>query len=303
MRRLPPLHSLRAFEAAARHLHFGKAAEELHLTPTAISHQVKLLESLIGAELFRRYPRPMRLTDEGAALFPVLRDSLDRIADAIDGLSRAAHARPLAVSVNLAFASRWLLPRLAKLKQETGIDLAFESDDRPVDLHAQTVDFAIRYGAHAPREFVSYPLFQDRMIPVCAPAVLAKYGPVKRPSELARFPLVHFRWRMPRPDAPSWERWFVRAAEIDPEATTITASKTLQFNEEIHAIEAAIAGHGVTLASDVEVALDIAAGLLVMPIDFGLEGLTFRAIHLKSSRRAPEIKRFADWAAAKAHTA
>jgi LysR family glycine cleavage system transcriptional activator len=108
---------------------------------------------------------------------------------------------------------------------------------------------------------------------------------------------------MPRPDAPSWERWFARAAEIDPEAATITAPKTLQFNEEIHAIEAAIAGLGVTLVSDIEVALDIAAGLLVAPIDFGLKGLTFRAVHLKSSRRAPEIKCFADWAVAKAHAA
>jgi len=300
MRRLPPLHALRAFEAAARHLHFGRAAEELHLTPTAISHQVRLLEELTGTKLFRRFPRHMRLTDEGAALFPVMRDALDRIADAVDAMARAPGSRPLIVSVNVAFASRWLLPRLQRLKAETGIELAVEGDDRPVDLHAGTVDFAIRYAAAAPREFAAYALFTDRMIPVCALSVLARYGPVSKPSELARFPLVHFRWKMKRSHAPSWERWFAHAAEGDPAAASVAVPCALQVSEELHALEAAIAGQGVSLASDVQVELDIAAGRLVVPIDLGLPGCTFRAVHLKSSRRAADIRRFAAWAASQA---
>lgn len=296
MRRLPPLHALRAFEAAARHLHFGRAAEELHLTPTAISHQVRLLEELTGTKLFLRYPRPMRLTDDRAALFPVLRDALDRIADAVDGMAHGAVGRPLIVSVNLSFASRWLLPRLQRLKAETGIELAVEGDDTPVDLHAGTVDFAIRYAAAVPRDFAAHPMFTDRMIPVCAPSVLARYGPVSRPSDLSRFPLVHFRWKMKRLNAPSWERWFAHAAEGDHAAASVTAPRALQLSEELHALEAAIAGQGVSLASDVQVELDIAAGRLVVPIDLGLPGSTFRAVHLKSLRRAAEVRRFAEWA-------
>lgn len=297
MRRLPPLHALRAFEAAARHLSFARAAAELGLTPTAISHQVRLLEGLVGKRLFRRRPRPLSLTSEGALLFPVLRDGLDQFASAIDQLKSVRHGEPLVISVPHSFGSRWLLPRLRDLKNATGIDIAIEADDRLVDLHAGTVDCAIRYVREAPPEFVSYDLFSDRMVPICTPTLLSQYGPIEHAADIVRLPLIHFRWKTKRPDAPSWERWPKEAAGFDePAAKAALPKRGLRVSEEIHAIEAALAGEGVSLASDIEVALDIAAGRLVVPINGGIAGFKFRIVHVRAHHRASDIAAIAKWA-------
>lgn len=297
MRRLPPLHALRAFEAAARHMNFTKAAVELGLTPTAISHQVRLLEDFMGKPLFRRRPRPLTLTPEAAHLFPVLRDGLDRFAAAVSELKRMNREEPLVMSVPHSFGSRWLLPRLRDLKAATGLDLAMEADDRIVDLHAGTVDCAIRYVRDRPPELISHDLFNDRLIPVCAPSLLTKHSPIECASDVLRLPLIHFRWKTKRPDAPSWDRWLLEAAKVDSRAVNVVPPKGgLRVSEEIHAIEAALAGEGVSLASDVEVALDISAKRLVMPIDVGIVGFMFRVAHLRSHPRASDIALFANWA-------
>lgn len=297
MRRLPPLHALRAFEAAARHLNFAKAAAELGLTPTAISHQIRLLEGLVGKPLFRRRPRPLTLTSEGALLFPVLRDGLDRFAATVSELKGLSREEPLVMSVPHSFGSRWLLPRLRDLKAETGLEIAMEADDRFVDLHAGTVDCAIRYVREKPLDLISHDLFVDRMVPVCTPSLLARLGPVEHASDIARLRLIHFRWKTKRPDAPSWERWFAEAAKFDHRAASAAPPKGgLRVSEESHAIEAALAGEGVSLASDIEVALDIAARRLVVPIDIGIPGFMFRIAHVRSHPRASDIARFADWA-------
>lgn len=301
MRRLPPLHALRAFEAAARHLSFVKAAGELGLTPTAISHQIRLLEGIIGKPLFRRRPRPLSLTPEGTLLFPVLRDGLDQFAAAVSQLKGTSGEEPLVMSVPHSFGSRWLLPRLRDLKTSAGVDIAIEADDRLVDLHASTVDCAIRYTRERPAEHISHDLFTDRMIPVCTPSLLARHGPIEHASDIVRLPLIHFRWKTKRPDAPSWERWLQEAGTVDARAAGATLPKGgLKVSEEIHAIEAALAGEGVSLASDIEVALDIAADRLVVPIDIGIPGFTFRVVHLRSHPRATDIAVFAKWARSQA---
>jgi LysR family transcriptional regulator, glycine cleavage system transcriptional activator len=296
MRRLPPLHALRAFEAAARHLHFAKAAEELALTPTAISHQVKLLEDLLGHQLFIRFPRPMRLTPEGAKLFPVLRDGLDRFAEAIDGLTAAPHAEPISVSVPHSFGARWFVPRLAKLKEDTGLDVVLEADDKFVELHARTVDCAIRYPATPPKGLVAHAITSDRTVPVCTPALMAKHGgaPAK-PSELIRLPLIHYRWKTSRRDAPSWERWLIEAESVEPGVASASVASGIRLSEEAHGIEAALAGQGVALASNVEVSRDVAEGRLVIPLDIGIPGLTFFLCHLKGHRRSAEMDALAQW--------
>lgn len=294
MRRLPPLHALRAFEAAARHGHFAKAAQELALTPTAISHQVRLLEDLLGCSLFRRFPRPLRLTHQGEALFPVLRDGLDRFAQAIDGIK--VPSQHLTVSSNHSFAMRWLMPRLSRLRDGTGIDLEIDADDRMVDLHAGTVDFAIRYVAAPPSAFTAHALFRDTFAPFCAPSLLATHGAPQRPGAIFRLPLVSWRWKTKRSDAPSWERWLGHAAASDQAyAGQALPRPALRLSEEAHAIEAAISGLGVALVSEFELSLDIAAGRLVRLSPIGLPDLTFFAVHVKSSRRAAEVSRFAEW--------
>lgn len=291
MRRLPPLHALRAFEAAARHLHFARAAAELHLTPTAISHQVRQLEDTLQVQLFHRHPRPLRLSPEGEALYPVLRDSLDRIATTVADLSPETPERPLTVSVTVAFASRWLMPRLPRLRAETGLDLAIEADDRPADLHGGEVDFAIRY-ATAPESSAAWlPLFEDRLVPVCAPELLAQQRPVMAPRDVLRLPLIQYRWRLRTESEPTWRYWGTLAGEP---ASSVHVSQ--HFSEEVHAIDAAMAAQGVVLASDVLVADELATGQLVKMSDISLPGRRYWAVCLKTNLRYADVLRFASWA-------
>ncbi|KKX28420.1 LysR substrate-binding domain-containing protein [Rhizobium sp. LC145] len=290
MRRLPPLHALRAFEAAARHLHFSKAAEELNLTPTAVSHQVRHLEDILGVTLFHRYPRPVRLSPEGETLYPVLREALDRVAAAVEDISAVRLDRPLTVSVTMAFASRWLTPRLPSLRAETGLAFAIEAEDRPVDLHASDVDIAIRY-SEAPGQGAEWVrLFDDRIVPVCAPPLLQGRSPDLDPGEIAGLPLIHYRWKSKSKDAPSWERWFARAAQGLPGKPAVQT-----FSEEVHAIDAAVAGQGVVLASEVLVSDLLARGELIRVSQITLPGLAFWGVFLSSNPRAGELKLFMDW--------
>jgi len=203
-----------------------------------------------------------------------------------------------------SFGSRWLLPRLRELKEVTGIEIAMEADDRFVDLHAATVDCAVRYVRERPPELVSHDLFTDRMVPVCTPSLLARHSPIEHAADIVRLPLIHFRWKTKRLDAPSWERWLVEAAGLDASAARAALPKGgLRVSEEFHAIEAALAGQGVSLASDIEVSLDLAAGRLVVPIDIGTSGFTFRVVHVAAHPRAAEVALFASWARDAAHAA
>jgi len=226
----------------------------------------------------------------------MLRDGLDRFAAAIDGI-RAPFAGHLTVSCNHSFAMRWLMPRLSALRETTVIDQAIKADDRMVDLHAGTVDFAIRYVAAPAREIVAREMIRNTFAPFCAPSLLARHGPPQRPADVLHLPLVFWRWKTERRDAPSWERWLAAASASDSGCAAVELpSPTIRLSEEAHAIEAALNGQGVALVSEIEVSLDVAAGRLVRVSPVGIPDLTFFAVHLKSSRRAGEINRFVEWA-------
>ncbi len=292
MRRLPPLHALRAFEAAARHLHFARAAAELHLTPTAISHQIRQLEEILEVKLFHRYPRPIRLSAEGAALYPVLRESFDRMASAIAGITAPDSDRPLTVSVTVAFASFWLMRRLPALRSQTGLNLKVEADNRPVDLSGSDVDFAVRYAAQAEPEGEWLPLFEDKLIPLCAPDLLRR-NPVNADADILRLPLIEYRWSGGAEASPSWHRWS-RAAGLGGAVLEITQ----HFSEEIHAMDSALAGQGVVLASSALATSAVAAGQLVHLSRTELPGRTFWAVSRGDHPRFAEVERFASWARA-----
>lgn len=290
MRRLPPLHALRAFEAAARHLHFARAAAELHLTPTAISHQVRQLEEILEVQLFHRYPRPIRLSAEGAALYPVLRESFDRMSSAIAGISQLDANRPLTVSVTVAFASFWLMQRLPALRSQTGLNLKVEADNQPVDLSVSDVDFAVRYAVQAQSEDHWLPLFEDRLIPLCAPELLLR-APINNDASILRLPLIQYRWNCGTEASPSWQRWS-HAAGLGAQIPEITQ----HFSEEINAIDSALAGQGVVLASSVLAGAAVAAGQLVRLSETELPGRTFWAVSRCDHPRFTEVERFASWA-------
>lgn len=290
MRRLPPLHALRAFEAAARHRHFGHAAGELHLTPTAISHQIRQLEAILGVKLFIRHPRPVRLTREGEVLFPVLNRSLDQIAAAIASVSSEDAGRPLSVSVTMAFASRWLMPRLSRLREETGIELIVNADDRPAVFQRDNIDLAIRYANDPSSEGNWTVLFADRLVPMCSPRLLEEIDVPFDPGHLSDWRLVHYDWKQKSAGSPTWKNWLTR---INGRGVAPTIAQV--FSEEIHALDAAIAGLGVVLASEIVAADDLRKGHLIKLSEHSLDGQTFWAVFQETSIRKRDILRFIDW--------
>ncbi len=288
MRKLPPLHALRAFEAAARHLHFARAADELGLTPTAISHQVRQLEAILGVELFYRFPRPVRLSAAGEKLFPVLRAALDQISGAIDQLTVTTSEAPVRLSVTMAFASRWLMSRLPRLRADTGMNITVEASDLPADLHASDIDMAIRYAGQPDGQAEWHPLFADAIIPVCAPDLVKP--PPLTPNDILSLPLLHYRWKSASSNAPSWGRWHAGAG-----ATVPLPGVTQRFSEEVHAIDAAVSGQGAVLASRHLVADLLKAGQLVQLSDIALPGLTYWAVFLPTHPHKDRLEHLLGW--------
>jgi LysR family glycine cleavage system transcriptional activator len=294
MRRLPPLGTLRAFEAAARHLSFKEAANELGLTPTAISHQVRLLEEYCGEKLFRRRPRPLALSDTGARLFPVIRDGFDGFAATLASLPSGAEAKPLRITTTSAFASRWLVPRISLWREvHPDVPLSIIGVDRVVNLEAGEADLAIRYARAQPRN-ASREILRDQFYPVCSPELLAKGPTIRRASDISGYPLIHFDWFANDPTAPNWKRWFEMASVSDPRASQ-ACQIALSFREELHAIEAVLAGQGMALCGDVVVADDLASGALVKPFDLALPGYGFYPVYPPNHPRQAIIEVFVQW--------
>jgi LysR family transcriptional regulator, glycine cleavage system transcriptional activator len=288
MRRLPPLSALRAFEAAARRLSFKDAAEELGLTPTAISHHVRLLEDHCGVKLFRRRPRPLALTPAGEKLAPGLRHGFDTFAAALLSIGRADDDAPLRITSTNAFASRWLAPRLGGWRaKHPDVPLSVIGTDRIVA--PDEADLAIRY-ARSPPPHAQRELFRDRHYAVCSPGLLARGEPIASPADLGHYPLIQYDWLANDRLSPNWKRWF-DAARGAPERWTVAFS----FKEEAHAIEAALAGQGVTLCSDVVVADELASGALVKALDFGLPGYAFYPVFAPDHPRRETLEAFVGW--------
>jgi LysR family transcriptional regulator, glycine cleavage system transcriptional activator len=286
MRRLPPLGALRAFEAAARHMSFKRAAAELAVTPTAISHQLRLLEESLGVRLFERHPRRLLLTVQGQALYPVLRDGLDAFARAIATLAAKPARRSLTVSATTAFAARWLVPRVASFSAANpDIDLRLHASDDPVDLGEGAIDVAIRYGRGDHPGLTAEPLLRDTFGVVCSPRL-----DVRSPADLRRHKLIHFEWRHPARHRPVWRRWLAEAG-LPPSDT----QAGLTFTDESHAIQAAIAGHGVALLSLVLIANELASGALVQPFGPRLAGQGYFLVYPDGDLRRDEIVALRSW--------
>jgi LysR family glycine cleavage system transcriptional activator len=297
MEKLPPLVELRAFDAAARHLSFKKAAAELGVTPTAISHQIRLLERYCGRTLFRRRPRPLSLTDAGARLFPAIRGGLEAFAAAIAAVKRDGDLQPLRVTTTNAFASRWLVPRLPawrKLHPEAPLDII--GTDSVLDLRAGDGDVAIRYATSrvAPTGGLAEELLTDTFWPVCSPRLLAS-GHLKRPVDLKKHVLVHSYWGPGDRDPPTWHRWLATARRKWRQVPDFKEMQHLSFREELHAIEAVIAGQGIGIFSDALVAQELASGMLAKAFELSLRGYGFYLVRQTGHPREKIIKVFSTW--------
>lgn len=296
MRKLPPLSALRAFEAAARHLSFKAAADELCVTPTAISHQIRQLEESCGRELFRRRPRPLALTEYGARLFPVLRDGLDCFAAALAGIAiETDHAPPLRITTTNAFAHRWLVPRLPMWRQaHPEIALEVIGTDAVIDLFKGEADVAIRYQRCPPAGLVSDELFRDSFWPVCGAGLVA-VAPLRGTADLVAHTLIHLHWQPSEPSPPTWQTLLKTARAADDQAPAASCISALSFREELHAIEAVLAGQGIAILSDVLVARELASGTLVKALDLSLPGFGFYFAWVPDHPRHAVIQSFHDW--------
>lgn len=256
--RLPPLKAIRCFEAAARHLSFSKAAEELFVTPAAVSHQVKALEEWLGVPLFKRLNRAVILTHAGQSYFVGIRKGLDMIAAATENVMREDTAGPLHVDTLPSFAARWLLPRLSRFRElHPEIDVRLSASEKLTDFNRDTVDVVIRYGhGNYPGLRVDALLTEEVMFPVCSPKLFEGSYPLRTPADLKYHTLLHDDMRI------DWQTWLAIAGVTDVDAT-----KGPSFNDSSMLLTAAIEGQGVALGRSTLAADDLLAGRLVQPFD------------------------------------
>lgn len=290
-RRLPPFAALRAFEAAARHLSFTRAAAELHVTQTAISHQIRGLEELLGVRLFRRLPRGLALTDEAQRYLPAVRDAFDRIQTATSELMSARAAGPLTASVLPSFAAKWLVPRLGRFRMaHPEIDLRISASLHLVDFAREDVDLGIRMGrGHYPGLRVDR-LFGEALIPVCSPALLEHGPPLRQPADLRHHLLLH------DDDYTGWQLW-LELAEVEG----ADAGRGPIFTDSGMVVQAAAEGQGVALARVALAAWDIAAGRLVRPFEVTLpHDLAYYLVCPEAAAERPRIAAVRAWLLAEA---
>ena len=285
-RRLPPLNGLRVFEAAARHLSFTRAAEELNVTQAAVSHQIKGLEAHLEVKLFRRLSRALLLTDQGQAYFPPVRDALEALAQATKRLGTDNAAGLLTVSTMVSFAANWLVPRLGRYRAlNPEIDVRITTSDFHVDFARQDVDLAIRYGRGGWPGLDAVRLMTEEVFPVCSPGLLAGGPPLRAPSDLGRYTLLHDEMRE------DWRMWLMAAG-----APGVDATRGPGFSNSNLVVQAAIAGEGVALGRSVLVADDLVAGRLVRSFDMSLPGeFAYYVVCPDTDAKHPKVEAFRKW--------
>ena len=281
---------MRVFEAAARRLSFKDAADELHVTPTAVSHQIKLLEEHLAVRLFERGTRQVSLTAAGHQLFPVLRDGLDNFERAVERVRPTeGQAQTATLSSTVAFMAKVLAPRVGSFSaQHPGWALRLDASHRVVDLDTEA-DAAIRYGSGRYADMVVESLFQDRFAPVCTPALAAVAL-----RDLGAVPRIHFEWaQAPRDEslAPVWRTWLQRAGLVGD----APSDAGLSFTEEMHAVQATVAGQGVGLLSLTLVADELRSGVLVQPFDLAVDSYRYDLVYSPRAADRPATRLLREW--------
>ena len=282
---LPPLNTLRVFEAAARHLSFTRAAEELNVTQAAVSHQIKALEERLGITLFKRMNRALMLTDAGQAYYPAIREAIDAIRQATERLYELESTGTLTVTMLASFAAKWLVPRLGRFRARCpDIDVLLSTSSKLIDFQRDDVDIGIRYGAGEWPNVISEKLFSEDLFPVCSPALLDGAIPLREPADLAHHMLLQ--------DAGmDWRTWLIAAGIGDVELHFGTS-----FIDSSLALQAAMAGQGVALGRMALVADDLAAGRLVRPFQISLpSNFAYYIVCSVHTGESPKIKAFSDW--------
>lgn len=253
-----PLNALRVFDAAARHLSFTKAADELAVTPAAVGQHIRALEDLLGVILFKRLGRNLALTPEAERALPALRDGFLKFEEAVRTLQAGQTSKSLTISVPPSFAAKWLVPRIERfVDAHPEMQVRVFAAMQLVDFSQENVDLAIRFGSGQYEELVVEKLMDEHVFPACAPSLLEKHE-LRTAADLASLPLIHDDSADADDGCPTWAMWLKAAGVDHPDP-----ERGIHFNQSSLAIEAAAAGKGVVLAKAAIAAADIAAGRLV----------------------------------------
>ncbi len=294
---MPPLTALRAFEAAARHLSYTRAAEELSVTTAAVSHQVKALEAFLGVSLVVRDGRGIALTEAGRACLPALSEGFARLSEAVDTVRSRSGAGPLTVRATPSFASKWLVPRLDRFTaNHPEIDVRISASRRPVDFAHEDVDLSIAY-SNGQRDNVQVDLvLRTAVFPVCAPQLLEGEHPLRTPADLRHHVLLQHDAPYRDEASPSWETWLRAVGVFDS-----VPIRGPHFDRAALVIDEAIAGHGVALARSALVADDLRAGKLVRLFDLGFADHFAYYLYMPAYKaEMPKVAAFRDWLLAEA---
>ena len=286
--RLPPLTALRAFEAAARHMSFAKAADELHVTPAVLSYQIKSLETELGQPLFRRLNRAVELTAAGKALSPGTTEAFERLRAAWRQTRRLQDSGVLTVTAGPAFTSKWLAPRMYEFAQKhPEIDLRFVASLRLVDFDRDEVDLAIRFGTEVEDGLFAEPLIAEWLTPIMPPALAET---LTGPQDLPRVPLIHDDSLINFATPTDWDTWCAAAG------VSLDTSHGPRFSQADHSLDAAMSGAGVVLGRITLATRALESGRLVAPFDVGIVAdAQFRFVCPAGAETKPKIAAFRAW--------
>lgn len=291
-RRLPPLNALRAFEVVARHLSMTRAAEELSVTPAAVSRQIKTLEDYLGVSLFRRANKALFLTDAAQACLPALSHGFDLLADAIRDIGVFETRRPLTVSVTPSFGAQWLVPRLDRFRAlHPTFDVRIDASTRLVDFRHDDVDVAIRYGPGGRPGMHAVRLMSEEIFPMCSPALAREVGSLDSLEALRKLTLLHVDNAQLDEAWPDWETWLITAG-----VTGVDARRGPRFTQPSMALQAARDGLGIALCGSVLAADDLRAGRLMQPFDLSFPvNFAYHVVCPEATADRPRIVAFRDW--------
>lgn len=290
----PPLNSLRAFESAARHLSFQKAAAELHVTASAISQRIRTLENHLGTALFKRLTRSVILTETGQMLAVELREAFGIIGKAFNRVAHKSTNNVLTVSTTTSFAEKWLLPHLPDFNDQfPEMDVRVFSLDKLTDFISDGVDVAVRFGRGDYPGQISESLSENSYLPVCSPDLITNSKPLKDFSDLKNCTLIHTHWLQEAQAAPSWEQYF-KAANIG----NFDCAKQLSFSVETVGIRAAIEGQGVALAHEMLITNDLASGALIKPLGDSIKvssKFRYYIVYPDEAEMSTKVALFREW--------
>ena len=291
---LPPLTALRAFEAVATRLSVKAAAEALSITPSALSHQLRVLEEALGLKLFHRLNRRLLLTDAGQVYFSKIAPAFETLRAATAEIAERGQADTLVVTAPASFAEIWLLPRLPHfLAEHPEVDLRIEATSRPIDYGREAVDASIRYGMGPWPGLESRRLVSERLVALCAPALVHGRDRIRTPADLARQTLIHSDQRLT-----GWTAWLRRHKLVG-----LRGSRNLRFSQSAHSLRAAVQGLGVVLENRIMAQDALTSGALVepfadlAPVD---EGVAYHLVAPPDRMAMPKVRALVAWLEAEA---